>query len=71
MGCPNLPVSASDPSGPRGCLFVAVKGQGAFQVSEAETYGKHHAWGLRRAETERGWDGDGAGMGTGWDGEGA
>ncbi|KAI0357254.1 3(2),5-bisphosphate nucleotidase HAL2 [Trametes cingulata] len=32
MGCPNLPVSASDPSGPRGCLFVAVRGQGAYQL---------------------------------------
>ena len=32
MGCPNLPVSASDPSGARGCIFVAVRGQGAFQL---------------------------------------
>ncbi|KAL7277975.1 hypothetical protein ACG7TL_007928 [Trametes sanguinea] len=32
MGCPNLPVNASDPSGPRGCLFVAVRGQGAYQL---------------------------------------
>ncbi|PIL32418.1 hypothetical protein GSI_05120 [Ganoderma sinense ZZ0214-1] len=32
MGCPNLPVSAADPSGPRGCIFVAVRGQGAFQL---------------------------------------
>ena len=32
MGCPNLPWAAADPSGPRGCLFVAVKGQKAFQV---------------------------------------
>ncbi|MCB9764753.1 MAG: 3'(2'),5'-bisphosphate nucleotidase [Alphaproteobacteria bacterium] len=29
LGCPNLPVDAADPDGPRGCLFVAVKGQGA------------------------------------------
>lgn len=28
LGCPNLPFDA-DPRGPRGCLFVAVKGQGA------------------------------------------
>ncbi|KAI1782361.1 hypothetical protein LXA43DRAFT_977602 [Ganoderma leucocontextum] len=27
MGCPNLPVSAADPSGPRGCIFVTVCGQ--------------------------------------------
>ena len=32
MGCPNLPVSAADPSGARGCIFVAVRGQGAFQL---------------------------------------
>ncbi|KAI0368176.1 3',5'-bisphosphate nucleotidase [Pilatotrama ljubarskyi] len=32
IGCPNLPVSTSDPSGPRGCLFVAVRGQGAYQL---------------------------------------
>jgi 3'(2'), 5'-bisphosphate nucleotidase len=32
MGCPNLPVDASKPDGPRGCLFVAVRGQGAHQV---------------------------------------
>ncbi len=31
VGCPNLPLSASNPSGPRGCIFVAVKDQGAFQ----------------------------------------
>lgn len=28
LGCPNFPLDASDPDGPRGCLFVAVKGQG-------------------------------------------
>lgn len=31
MGCPNLPVKASESDGPRGCLFAAVSGQGAFQ----------------------------------------
>ncbi len=31
LGCPNLPVSATDASGPRGCVFVAVHGEGAFQ----------------------------------------
>ena len=32
MGCPNLPVNNNAPEGERGCLFVAEKGQGAFQV---------------------------------------
>ncbi|KIP08931.1 hypothetical protein PHLGIDRAFT_126660 [Phlebiopsis gigantea 11061_1 CR5-6] len=32
MGCPNLPVSVSNPSGPRGCIFVASRGQGAWQI---------------------------------------
>ncbi|KAH9896085.1 3',5'-bisphosphate nucleotidase [Cubamyces lactineus] len=39
MGCPNLPVSASDPSGPRGCLFVAVRGQGAYQLPLTDPFG--------------------------------
>ena len=30
LGCPNLPVDSSDEAGERGCLFVAVKGQGSF-----------------------------------------
>ena len=38
MGCPNLPVSASDPSGPRGALFVAVRGQGAYQLPLADPF---------------------------------
>jgi len=29
LGCPNLPVDAAQPEGPRGCLFVAVKNEGA------------------------------------------
>lgn len=33
LGCPNLPRNASEPDGPKGCLFVAVKGQGAVQIS--------------------------------------
>ncbi|EIN04524.1 nucleotidase HAL2 [Punctularia strigosozonata HHB-11173 SS5] len=33
IGCPNLPQHASSPEGPRGCLFVAVRGQGAQQLS--------------------------------------
>ena len=32
MGCPNLPTDMSHPE-ERGCVFVAVRGQGAFQVS--------------------------------------
>lgn len=31
LGCPNLPRQAEDPASPRGCLFVAVQGEGAFQ----------------------------------------
>ncbi|GAA6021954.1 hypothetical protein JCM10207_002617 [Rhodosporidiobolus poonsookiae] len=33
MGCPNLPVDPKNPDGEKGALFVAVKGQGAFQRS--------------------------------------
>jgi len=33
MGCPNLPVDASNPDGPKGCIFVAVRGQGAQQMT--------------------------------------
>lgn len=32
MGCPNLPIAGDNPDDV-GCLFVAVKGEGAFQVS--------------------------------------
>lgn len=35
MGCPNLPVDPKQPDGEKGALFVAVKGQGAFQVRRA------------------------------------
>ncbi|MBW8057818.1 MAG: 3'(2'),5'-bisphosphate nucleotidase [candidate division NC10 bacterium] len=28
LGCPNLPVEASHRDGPRGCLFIALKGEG-------------------------------------------
>ena len=30
LGCPNLPIDSGAPDGERGCLFVAVKGEGAF-----------------------------------------
>jgi 3'(2'), 5'-bisphosphate nucleotidase len=29
LGCPNLPFRIKDPEGPRGCVFLAVKGEGA------------------------------------------
>jgi 3'(2'), 5'-bisphosphate nucleotidase len=29
LGCPNLPHDAASPDGPKGCIFVAVKGEGA------------------------------------------
>ncbi|KAI0942259.1 hypothetical protein AcW1_002935 [Taiwanofungus camphoratus] len=32
MGCPNLPVDATNTSGARGCIFVAVRDQGAYQL---------------------------------------
>jgi 3'(2'), 5'-bisphosphate nucleotidase len=32
LGCPNLPVEAGATAGDPGCLFVAVKGEGAFQL---------------------------------------
>lgn len=32
LGCPNLPLDMANPDGEKGCLFVAVKGQGAQQV---------------------------------------
>ncbi|KWU44379.1 3(2),5-bisphosphate nucleotidase HAL2 [Rhodotorula sp. JG-1b] len=35
MGCPNLPVDPKRPEGDKGALFVAVRGQGAFQRSFA------------------------------------
>lgn len=43
MGCPNLPVDYKMPEGEKGCLFVTVKGQGAFQrkftsVEETQIY---------------------------------
>ncbi len=33
LGCPNLPLSLADPRSPRGCLFVAVAGQGCVMVA--------------------------------------
>jgi 3'(2'), 5'-bisphosphate nucleotidase len=35
LGCPNLPHDASKPDGPRGCLFVAVKGSPSVMRSLA------------------------------------
>ena len=29
LGCPNLPIDATRPDGPCGCLFIGVRGQGA------------------------------------------
>lgn len=33
IGCPNLPQNPANPDGPRGSLFVAVRGQGAEQLT--------------------------------------
>ncbi|KZT03058.1 3(2),5-bisphosphate nucleotidase HAL2 [Laetiporus sulphureus 93-53] len=32
IGCPNLPVDPANPSGARGCIFVAERGHGAYQI---------------------------------------
>jgi 3'(2'), 5'-bisphosphate nucleotidase len=45
IGCPNLPVDASKPDGEKGCLFVAVREQGAYQVYAII----HHTFGLANA----------------------
>ncbi|RIA96000.1 3',5'-bisphosphate nucleotidase [Glomus cerebriforme] len=37
MGCPNLPVDFNNPEGERGCLFIAERGQGAFQRALSST----------------------------------
>jgi len=33
IGCPNLSQDVSKPDGPKGCMFVAVRGQGAEQMT--------------------------------------
>lgn len=33
IGCPNMLVDPKDPNGPKGVLFVAKKGHGAYMVS--------------------------------------
>jgi 3'(2'), 5'-bisphosphate nucleotidase len=33
LGCPNLSLVADNPNGQRGCVFVAVRGQGAFMLT--------------------------------------
>ncbi len=40
LGCPNLPLDLGMPDGPKGCVFVAVRGEGAFMRpldTDAET----------------------------------
>ncbi|KAF7307488.1 3'(2'),5'-bisphosphate nucleotidase [Mycena indigotica] len=32
IGCPNLPLDLSKPDSERGCIFLAIKGQGCFQL---------------------------------------
>ena len=32
IGCPNLPLDPQKPNGQKGCLFIAVRGQGTEQV---------------------------------------
>ena len=38
IGCPNLPIHPTDPDGEKGCIFVAVRGQGAHQVNALQLY---------------------------------
>ncbi|OCH87115.1 3(2),5-bisphosphate nucleotidase HAL2 [Obba rivulosa] len=38
IGCPNLPVDGRNPSGPRGCIFYAIRGQGAYQVPLSDPF---------------------------------
>lgn len=33
IGCPNLPQDTANPASQKGCIFVAVRGQGAHQAS--------------------------------------
>lgn len=37
VGCPNLPIHHTEPNGERGSLFIAVRGQGAFQRTFTNT----------------------------------
>ncbi|KAG0701476.1 nucleotidase HAL2 [Suillus ampliporus] len=37
IGCPNLSIHPADPDGGKGCIFVAVRGQGAFQITMSGT----------------------------------
>lgn len=37
VGCPNLPINHAEPNGERGSLFIAVRGQGAFQRTFADS----------------------------------
>ncbi|EJF59407.1 3(2),5-bisphosphate nucleotidase HAL2 [Dichomitus squalens] len=39
IGCPNLPVTASNPFSTRGCIFFAVRGQGAYQLPLDNAFG--------------------------------
>ncbi|OAX39699.1 3,5-bisphosphate nucleotidase HAL2 [Rhizopogon vinicolor AM-OR11-026] len=33
IGCPNLPTDPAHPGGEKGCVFIAVRGQGAHQIT--------------------------------------
>lgn len=39
IACPNLPVNPQHPDGPKGVVFAAIKGQGAFQRPINDTNG--------------------------------
>jgi 3'(2'), 5'-bisphosphate nucleotidase len=40
LGCPNLPLDIHEPEGPRGCLFMAVRGKGSVTQGFDDTTGK-------------------------------
>ncbi len=43
LGCPNLPQSAADPEGARGCVFAAGRGKGATMLS-IDADGRSEVW---------------------------
>ena len=40
LGCPNLPLDSSEPNGHRGCLFVAVRGEGSAMQGFKDSVGQ-------------------------------
>ena len=53
LGCPNLPVDANDPDGKRGCLFIAVRGEGATQCALDDDAGTESPIGVTAIDDPR------------------